>query len=48
MDTPELCELARQEQASRYEDDPWDEVIMRWAEGRDAVSIPEILTQCLE
>lgn len=48
MDTPELCELARQEQASRYEDDPWDEVILRWADGRESVSIPEVLTQCLD
>jgi predicted P-loop ATPase len=48
MDTPELCDLAREEQASRYEDDPWDEVIMRWAEGRESVSIPEVLTQCLD
>ncbi len=48
MDTPELSEMARVEQASRYEDDPWDEVIIRWADLRDSVSIPEVLTECLE
>jgi predicted P-loop ATPase len=48
MDTPELNEMARQEQGSRYEDDPWDELIIRWADGRDSVSISEVLTQCLE
>ena len=48
MDTPELNAMAKQEQASRYEDDPWDELIMRWAEGRESVSIAEVLAQCLE
>jgi predicted P-loop ATPase len=48
MDTPELSNQAEQEQALRYEDDPWDELIIRWAAERQSVSIPEVLTQCLE
>lgn len=48
MDTPELSQEAEQEQAARYEDDPWDELIVRWTEGRDTVSVVEVLTSCLE
>lgn len=48
MDTPELSKQAEQEQALRYEDDPWDELIIRWAENRPSVSIADVLLHCLE
>lgn len=48
MDTPELSKEAEQEQALRYEDDPWDELIVKWAGDRETVSIAEVLTHCLE
>lgn len=47
LDTPELNVLAEQEQAERYEGDPWDEEIAAWAEVREHVSIREILGDCL-
>ena len=48
LDSVELTREAAEEQADRYEGDPWDELIMAWAEGRDSVSIPDVLTFCLE
>ena len=43
-----LNQAAEDQQADRYEGDPWDELILRWAEARESVSISEILTGCLE
>jgi predicted P-loop ATPase len=48
LDSVELNREAAEEQAERYEGDPWDELILKWVEGRESVSIPEILTQCIE
>jgi predicted P-loop ATPase/DNA primase len=48
LDSVELNREAAEEQAERYEGDPWDELILNWVEGRDSVSIPEILTHCIE
>lgn len=48
LDTAELTLAAEQEQADRYEGDAWDAVIEKWIEGRDSVSIDEILTMCLD
>jgi predicted P-loop ATPase len=44
----ELNREAAEEQAERYEGDPWEELILKWVEGRESVSIPEILTHCIE
>jgi len=44
----ELADIAAMEQADRYEGDPWEEVIARWAEDRRSVSISEVLSRCLE
>jgi predicted P-loop ATPase len=44
----ELNREAAEEQAERYEGDPWDDLILKWVEGRESVSIPEILAQCIE
>jgi predicted P-loop ATPase/DNA primase len=48
LDSVELNRQAADEQADRYEGDPWDELIMQWAAGRESVSIEEVLSLCLE
>jgi len=48
LDSVSLNRGAAEEQAERYEGDPWDELILNWVEGRESVSIPEILTNCIE
>lgn len=48
LDSMELTREAQEEQAARYEGDPWDEVIMAWVEDRDSVSIADVLAICLE
>ena len=48
LDSVSLNREAAEEQAERYEGDPWDELILNWVEGRESVSIPEILTHCIE
>ncbi len=48
LDSVSLNREAAEEQAERYEGDPWDELILNWVEGRESVSIPEILTNCIE
>lgn len=48
LDSVSLNREAAEEQAERYEGDPWDELILRWVDGRESVSIPEILTHCIE
>jgi len=48
LDSVSLNRDAAEEQAERYEGDPWDELILNWVEGRESVSIPEILTNCIE
>jgi predicted P-loop ATPase len=48
LDSVELNREAAEEQAERYEGDPWDDLILKWVEGRESVSIPEILAQCIE
>ena len=47
LDTSELIEITRQEQATRYQSDPWEEVIAPWLEGRVSASISELLDKCL-
>ena len=36
------------EQAARYEGDPWEHLITEWAESREVVTIEQILMHCLE
>jgi len=48
LDSMELNREASREQEERYEGDPWDELILEWAEGRETVSISEVLSSCLE
>jgi len=39
---------AASEQSDRYEGDPWDELILKWIEDRESVSIMDVLSVCLE
>ena len=48
LDSVALNRDAAQEQADRYEGDPWDELILKWASFLESVSIAEILIGCLE
>jgi predicted P-loop ATPase len=48
LDSVELNREAAEEQEDRYEGDPWDELILAWAESRESVSIADVLTLCLE
>ena len=48
LDSLELNRQAAEEQADRYDGDLWDEMILRWIEDKDTVSIQEILTGCIE
>jgi predicted P-loop ATPase len=48
LDSAELNLAAEQEQADRYEGDAWDGPISTWIDGRQSISIDEVLTQCLE
>lgn len=48
LDSVPLNREAAEEQADRYEGDPWDELILAWAGLRESVSVAEVLTNCLE
>ena len=48
LETRELDQQAGEEQADRYEADPWEELIRPWADGRDSVSVEQVLTLCIE
>jgi len=48
LDSKALLETAFEEQQARYEGDPWDDKIAKWIEGRESVSLPEVLEHCLE
>ena len=47
LDTPDLVETAAEEQAARYQGDPWEEVIGPWLEVRSSTSVSELLEKCL-
>jgi len=47
LETAELVEAAERQQAERYEEDPWTEVIASWTEVRETVALSEILENCL-
>jgi predicted P-loop ATPase len=47
LETAELVAAAEQQQAERYEEDPWTEVIASWTEVRETVALSEILENCL-
>ena len=43
LDSPQLNRVAAEQQADRYEEDAWDELIMKIVMGKEDVSIGEIL-----
>jgi predicted P-loop ATPase len=43
LDTPELNEQAAEEQADRYEGDPWDDPIQAYNATQQSVSVAEVL-----
>jgi predicted P-loop ATPase len=47
LESRELTAHAEEEQADRCEEDPWQELITSWVEGRTDASISEILSQCI-
>ena len=48
LDNAKITEAAEEQQAARYDDDPWASVIHGWLEGREDVTIEQILTNCLD
>src|SRR5215472_4830909 len=46
--TPDLVQLAADQQEARYEGDPWEEVIEPWLEYRESASVSEILQKCID
>lgn len=48
LDSQELTIRAQDEQAQRYESDPWESLIEVWAEGREFVTVEQVLTLCVE
>lgn len=43
LDSKHLIDAAAEEQRARYEGDPWDEKIAEWVDGRDSVTIAQVL-----
>lgn len=48
MTDPETLRLAAEEQAERYESDPWHEAVARYLRTRDQVTVGEIMREALE
>lgn len=48
LESQELNEAATEEQASRYDGDPWDDPIAEWVQGRDSVTVEQVLTLCIQ
>jgi Virulence-associated protein E/Domain of unknown function (DUF3854) len=48
LDSSDLMNAAAEEQADRFEGDPWEEVIARWCEDRPSISVSEVLSCCLD
>jgi predicted P-loop ATPase len=48
IDTKELGATAAEEQLERYDEDAWQPLIESWIEGRDYVTVDQILHSCIE
>jgi predicted P-loop ATPase len=48
LDTPDLVQLASDQQEARYEGDPWEEVIGPWLESKQSTAIAEVLQRCID
>jgi predicted P-loop ATPase len=47
LDSQSLVEAAASEQQDRYDADPWQPVIEKWIDGRESVTVEEVLGGCL-
>jgi predicted P-loop ATPase len=47
LDNAALIAIAAEEQAARYQGDPWEEIMSPWLQGRPSASISEVLDKCL-
>ncbi|HEY2016402.1 MAG TPA: hypothetical protein VGH38_23015 [Bryobacteraceae bacterium] len=47
LDTLELVQLASDQAETRYERDPWEEVIGPWLESKESTTISEVLEKCI-
>ncbi len=48
IDSPELNAAAGDEQLQRYDEDAWQPLIEAWIEGRENVTVEQILRSCIE
>ena len=48
LDSADLNRQAAEEQASRFEGGPWDELIGEWVAARETVSVSDVLAFCIE
>lgn len=48
LDSTGLATEAAEAKATRFEGDPWEEVIACWIEGRLIPSVSEVLSSCLD
>jgi predicted P-loop ATPase len=48
LESAETIETAETEQQERYDDDPWEQRITDWIDGRMDISVDDILTKVLE
>jgi predicted P-loop ATPase len=48
LDAQELEGAASEEQASRFEGDPWQSQIQDWVEGKDVVTVATVLRSCIQ
>ena len=48
LDSPKLTAAAADEQQDRYDADPWQPLIEKWIDGREHVTVEQVLTNCLE
>lgn len=47
LDTSDLVGIVAEEQAARYQSDPWEEIIAPWLNERANTSVSELLDKCL-
>ena len=48
LDTPDLVQLASDQQEARYEGDPWEEEIGPWLESKQSTAVSEVLQRCID
>jgi putative DNA primase/helicase len=48
IDSPELSAAAADEQQERYDEDAWQHLIGEWVQGREYITVEQILRDCIE